>query len=191
MNWPTKHFIFAGILGATTFAAAFVLGAGIISATGVPATGGIANIFVCIFVIVIGMKIVPRFGFATLAVALVFTFAVPTLIGGPPGIHKIINGLLIGLVLDLVAAALGRTRAAYVAAGSLGAMTSIVSIYFMLVLLGLPGAAKLRPLLLPLTVMQGVMGSLAGWAAVSVFQRRLCKLEPVRRLMDDPGGDGG
>jgi hypothetical protein len=190
VNWPTKHFIFAGILGATTFGAAFVLGAGIISATGIPATGGIANIFVCVFLIIIGMKIVPRFGFATLAVGLVFTFAVPTLIGGPPGIHKIANGLLIGLVLDVVAAGFGRTRGAYVAAGALGAMTSIVSIYFMLVLLGLPGAAKLRPLLLPLTLMQGVMGALAGWAAVAIFQGRLYRLEPVRRLMDVGGTSG-
>ncbi len=183
--WKTKHFILAGILAAATFAAAFGLGAGIIMATGIPATGGIASIFAATLLIIIGMKIAPRFGFATLTVGLVFTLAIPTIIGGPPGIHKIVNGLLIGLVMDIVALLGRRTRVAYILAGSLGAMTSILSVYAALVLLRLPGVDRLRPLLPVLTILQGVMGALAGWVGIFLFEQRLKKLEAVRRIMAD------
>ncbi len=166
-----------------TFALAFLLGVGIITATGIPATGGIANIFVAVMLIVVGMQIVPKFGFATLTAALIFTYAIPTVIGGPPGVHKVLNGILIGLVADIVAVAFGRGRLAYMFAGMFGAITSILSIYAVLVILNLPGVAKLKPLLLPLTGVQAVLGLLAGLAGYALFQRRLKKLAAVQRLM--------
>ncbi|HEX8843984.1 MAG TPA: hypothetical protein VF791_05045 [Pyrinomonadaceae bacterium] len=185
-KWVIKHFIISGILAAITFALAFALGAGIILATGVPATGGIANIFVAVLVLVIGVKIVPKFGFAILTIALVFTFAIPTIIGGPPGIYKILNGLLIGLVVDIILVLGRRTRWAHILAGSFGSMISILSIYVALVILQLPGASKLAPLLLPLTAMQAVLGALAAWIGLQIFERRLSKLGSVQRLMASP-----
>jgi hypothetical protein len=182
-QWELKHFILSGILAALAFAVAFVLGTGIILATGIPATGGIANIFAAVFILIIGMKIVPKFGFATLTLGLLFTLAIPTIIGGPPGVYKIVNGILIGLVADIVTVLGRRTRWAYILAGSLGSVTSILSIYIALVILQLPGADRLAPLLLPLTLLQAVMGALGAWAGLALFERRLSKLNAVKRLM--------
>ena len=100
-KWTIRDFGLSGIFAAITFGLAFALGAGIITATGIPATGGIANIFIAVLVVLIGMQICPKFGFGTLTVGLIFTFAIPTVIGGPPGAYKVVNGLLIGLVLDV------------------------------------------------------------------------------------------
>ncbi len=184
--WEMKHFILSGILAALTFAVAFVLGAGIILATGVPATGGVANIFAAVFILTIGMKLVPKFGFATLTLGLLFTLAIPTIIGGPPGVYKVANGVLIGLVMDIILV-LGRySHWAYIVAGSLGAVISILSIYAALVLFRLPGAERLAPLLPPLTLLQAVMGALGAWAGLSLFERRLSKLSAVRRLIGMP-----
>jgi hypothetical protein len=61
-------------------------------------------------------------------------------------------------------------------------MVSIVSIYFALVAMRLPATEKLRPLLLPLTLIQGVLGMLGGWVAVVIFERRLKNLSAVKRL---------
>lgn len=185
-RWATKHFVLSGILAALTFVAAFALGSGIILATGIPATGGIANIFLAVLIVMVGAQIAPKFGFATLTVGLVFAFAIPTIIGGPPGVYKVLNGILIGLAVDLILTLGRRTRAAYVLAGSAGSMVSILSIYAALILLKLPGADRLAPLLLPLTIMQGVLGAAAAFLALQIFRRRLIHLTSVQRLMADP-----
>lgn len=184
-SWPLKYYLMAAMLAALTFALALALGAGLILATGIPATGGIANIFVSVLLMIIGVKLVPRFGFATLTITLVFLFAIPTVIGGPPGPQKLINGLLIGGCADLVLLLGHRSRWAHVVAGSLGAMISILSIYAVLVVLGLPGADKLARLLLPLTIMQAVMGAFAAWLAVNIFDKRLSHLAAVKRLAQE------
>lgn len=182
-KWEVKDFVLSGILAALTFALAFALGAGIILATGIPATGGIANIFVSVLVLIIGVQLVPKFGFGTLTIALVFTFAIPTIIGGPPGVYKILNGILIGLVADIILVLGHRKRWAHIVAGALGAVTSILSVYAALLILKLPGASKLAPLLLPLTLMQAVLGAAAAWVGLQIFERRLSKLTSVQRLM--------
>lgn len=182
-KWESKDFVISGILAALTFALAFALGAGIILATGIPATGGIANIFVSVLVLIIGVQLVPKFGFSVLTIGLVFTFAIPTIIGGPPGVYKIANGVLIGLVADTILALGRRKRWVHILAGSLGAVTSILSVYVALVLLKLPGATKLAPLLIPLTLMQAVLGGAAAWVGLQIFERRLSKLTAVQRLI--------
>lgn len=182
-GWEIKHFVMAGIFSATAFAVAFVLGAGIILATGIPATGGIANIFAAVFILIIGVKLVPKFGFATLTVGLLFTLAIPTIIGGPPGVYKIANGTLIGLVVDIVLVIGRRSRLAHIIGGSIGAVVSILSIYAALVIFRLPGVEKLAPLLLPLTILQALMGAVGAFASLLIFERRLSKLNAVKRLM--------
>lgn len=184
MDWQLKDFIVAGIFSALTFAIAFLLGSGIILATGIPATGGIANIFAAVFVMMIGIQLVRRFGFATLTLGLMFLYAIPTVIGGPPGVYKVVIGVIIGFSADLIAA-LGRYRkGSLLIAGAVGAMVSITSIYIALVVLELPGVERLEPLLLPLTVLQGMMGLLAAYAAYKVFESRLKNLDIVNRYLE-------
>jgi ABC-type thiamin/hydroxymethylpyrimidine transport system permease subunit len=183
--WPLKIYLLAAMLAALTFALAFALGIGLIVSTGIPATGGIANIFVAVTIMIIGVKLVPRFGFATLTIALVFLFAVPTVIGGPPGPQKILNGLAIGLTADIILAVGRRTRWAHIVAGSIGAVVSIVSIYLVMLAMSLPGVDRLAPLLLPLTAVQAILGALAAWLAVILYEKRLANLSAVKRLAAD------
>lgn len=182
-RWTTRVFVLAGMFAAVMFALAFALGAGIITATGIPATGGIANIFVAVFILMIAVRLVPVFGFATLTLTLLFTLAVPTVIGGPPGPQKILSGLAVGLCIDIVLAAGGRSFTAHVVAGSVGAAVSILSIYGLLLVMRLPGADRLAPLVAPLTVVQAVLGGTAAWLGCRLFDSRLEKLSAVRRLV--------
>ncbi len=182
-QWRLQEFVLSGIFAALIFATAFLLGAGIILATGIPATGGIANILAAVMVLVVGAKLVPRFWFGTLTLGLMFALAIPTLIGGPPGAFKVINGVLIGFVFDVVVVLCMRKNWGYVLAGSLAAVTSITSIYAAMVILDMPGADKLLPLLLPLTLMQAVTGAVGGWLGVQIFERRLKGLKFVRQLL--------
>ncbi len=183
-NWQIKHFIISGIFAALTFAVAFLLGTGIILATGIPATGGILNIFAAVFVVIIGLKIVPKFGFATLTLAIMFAIAIPTLIGGPPGLYKVINGVIIGLAMDIILFLGPKNKISYFLAGSIGAMISILSLYFALVLLNLPGVEKLTPLLKYLVPLQAITGFLGVWAGLSIFNKRLKNISAIQRLMN-------
>lgn len=177
-----KDFVTAGIFAAITLAVSFVLGAGIIFATGIPATGGIANIFAAVLIVFIGLNIVPKFGFATLTVGIMFALAIPTVIGGSIGIYKLLDGILIGLVFDSVTW-LGRYRPTFqIIAGALGAMVSILSIYVVMLVLGLPDVDKLQPLLVYLVPLQGVNGALGAWCGYTVFKKRLEKISAIRNL---------
>lgn len=183
MKWTTTRFVLAGVTAALTFAVAFALGAGVIIVTGIPATGGLANILVAVTFATTGALIARVPGFSTLVVTLVFTMAVPTVVGGPPGPQKIVNGLLIGLAHDLVLLILGRDRAvAYIVGGASAAMVSILSIWGTMVVLHLPGVEKLQPLVLPLTGVQAVLGAAGGYLGVRVYRGRLSNLSVVKRL---------
>jgi hypothetical protein len=182
-KWQLKHFIISGIFAAVAFAVAFTLGLGIIVATGIPATGGIANIIATTLVLIIGVKIVPRFGFSTLTLGLMFTMAIPTVTGGPPGVYKIINGILIGLTADIVLALGKRNNLSHILGGSMAAVVSILSIYAAMVILQLPAANLLRPLLPVLTIVQAVMGALGAWAGLTIFNKRLKNIRFIQQFM--------
>jgi len=180
-----RFYLLSALFAALTFVLAFILGAGIILATGIPATGGIANIFVAVFLLIIGVKMVPKFGFGTMTLGLMFLFAVPTVIGGPPGLYKIINGILIGLTADTILLVGRRTKFSFIIAGSAGAVVSILSIYYAMVILGLPGVERLTPIVWPLAGVQAILGAVAAVAATTLYEKRLSKLGPVQRLQAD------
>lgn len=184
-KWQVKHYILSGIFAALTFATAFALGAGVIIATGIPATGGFVNIFAAVFVVMIGLKIVPKFGFGILTMCIMFTLAIPTVIGGPPGLYKIVIGLLIGLTFDTVIYLGKKTSFSYILAGSLGAVVSIVSVFLSLLLLQLPGVEQLQPLMKFLVPLQAITGALGAWTGTLVFQKRLSKISAIRRLLSE------
>lgn len=182
--WQLKHFVLAGIFAALTFSVAFILGTGVILATGIPATGGIVNIFAAVLVMMIGIKIVPKFGFATLTMGIMFAIAIPTVIGGNLGIYKVFNGILIGFTFDLIVYFGKRTTISHILGGALGSIVSILTLYFALVILELPGVEKLRPLLKYLVPLQGINGALGAWVGISIFNKRLKKIAAIQRLID-------
>ncbi len=184
-NWQLKNFVFAGIAGALIFAIAFLLGSGIILATGIPATGGILNIFAAVLLMTIAVRIVPKFGFATLALAITFSIAIPTIVGGPAGAYKPIIGFLLGLTFDTIVTVMKRTTASHILGGALASAMSLTAIFFAMQILELPGVEKLQPLLTFLIPVQALNGALGAWAGNSIFRKRLQNVPAVKRLMNN------
>lgn len=183
-KWHTKDFIFAGIAGALVFAIAFILGSGIILATGIPATGGLVNIFAAVLLMTIAVRIVPKFGFATLAMTITFSIAIPTIIGGPPGAYKPVIGFLLGFTFDCIVTLMKRSTASHIIGGALASAMSLTAIFFAMQMLELPGVEKLQPLLKFLIPIQAINGALGAWAGNAIFKKRLQKLPAVKRLMN-------
>ncbi len=181
-SWRTRDFLFTGLLAAVVFAVAFLLGTGIIAATGIPATGGLGNIFAAVFLLVLGFQICPRRFYGTLTLGIMFAIAIPTTIGGPIGPLKVVNGAVIGLVFDL-AVILGRQRqAAQVLGAGMASVVSLWGVYLGLVILALPGVENLKPLLLPLSLAQFLMGVFAAFLAIRLFKDRLYAWPAVGRF---------
>ena len=153
-----------------------------ILATGIPATGGMANIFPVVFLAVLGYRICPRPFFGTLTMAIVFLLAIPTVIGGPLGPLKLVNGLIIGLVWDLIVNAGGRRNGAIIAASGVAATVSLLCVYAGLLILRLPAVEKLRPLVLPLAVVQAVLGVVAAYLALRLYDARVSRWPAVQRF---------
>jgi len=185
----SKQAAACGVFGAATFAIAFVLGTGLIMATGIPATGGLLNIFVCVAIAVVGAHAVPRFGSATLMMLVTFTLAIPTVIGGFPGVYKPMIGLAIGLVYDSVVVLGQRRHWAIYLGGGAAATTSILTIFAAMSILGLPGVDKLRPLLLALAGAQFVLGFLGAVLGRWLYESKLSRLRvfaALRKELDEP-----
>jgi hypothetical protein len=180
--WRTRDLIFVGVLASTAFATAFLLGAGVILTTGIPATGGMANIFPVVFLAVLGYRICPRPFFGTLMMSIVFLLAIPTVIGGPLGPLKLASGVIIGLVWDLVVNAGRRSFGAVLLASALAATVSLFCVYAGLVILRLPAVERLKPLLLPLAGVQAVLGTAAAYLALRVYDRRVSKWPAIQRF---------
>jgi hypothetical protein len=181
----SKQIAACGVFGAATFALAFVLGSGVILATGIPATGGLLNIFVCVAVAVVGAHSVPKVGSATIMMLVTFTLGIPTVIGGPPGIYKPLIGLAIGLTYDVIVALGGRRQWAVYVGGGAAAMTSILTIFEAMILLGLPGVEKLRPILLPLAGAQFVLGFAGAALGRWLYESKLSRLRVFVSLRED------
>lgn len=182
LKWRTRDAIFAGVVGTAAFAAAFLLGTGIILVTGIPATGGMANIFPVVFLAVLGFRISPRPLFGTVVLTIVFLLAIPTLIGGPLGPLKLINGVVIGLVWDAIVTLGRRRNGAIILASTIAAVVSLFAVYVGLVVLKLPAVAKLAPLLGPLAAVQAVLGAAASYLAIKTYEKRVAKWSSVERF---------
>ena len=95
----TNELVYLGFIGAITIALGIVLGTAL-NATGIPMLGGLANAIVTAAVLTIGVKGVQKFGSGTILWLVVSTLAIPTLSMGPPGAHKLLVGLVAGLLWD-------------------------------------------------------------------------------------------
>ncbi len=160
----------------------FITGSAVIMATGIPGTGSIVDVIIAVFIAVIGLKIVDKVGAATVLVTVSGILSIPTLINGPPGIHKILVMLIVGLTIDVILLLSERSNRGYIFAGLFVGVEIIILIYISLVLLGLPGEQQLRAILIPISLISGIMGAAGAYLGIKVYEGRLKHLSVVQSL---------
>ena len=161
---------------------AFILGSAILMATGIPASGGLANMFAAIFIAVIGFKIVDKFGAATVFFTVMGVLAIPTPIMGPPGVHKVGVMFLMGLIFDIVLFIFKRKNVGYLIGAAITGVDGAIFIYMLLVLLGLPGAGLLRPMLIPFSIIYAILGLVGAYTGLLIYDKKLKHLSVVQSL---------
>lgn len=177
MRQPTpKQCAFLGMVAGVSFVVAFGLGSILNVATGIPLLGGVLNGVLVSLLLTTGLKTVKRFPAATILWSVFGLLSIPTATLGPPGFYKVVPALVGGLVWDVfVAIARGR-RWGYLLGGLLGAVVIMLGIFSAAVLLGLPAADKLRPVLYLLVPVNGALAMVGIWLGLRIWERRLSQL---------------
>lgn len=174
MKWNTTKLIAVGGLGAVTVVLS-LFGAAINAISGIPALGGILNIFVCSMMIALCCLTIDKFGSATL-MGLIFSIcAIPVPVFGPPGfLPKVLIGIAFGSSADMIYMLLKRNKK--IAAIAIGIISSYVTL-FLIAWLGslfsIPGIHELKETLLTIPVILGggIYAAFSGYVGYLVYNK--------------------
>lgn len=180
-NWTVKRVFLTAVFAAATFAASFALGNAITMAAG-PGTSGIATIIITTVLVVICARLVETTGVFTLIVTLFTILAIPTNLFGPPGPHKVLIGLITGLVYDVVWNLGARKKFSLPIAAAIATVVSILLIFGLMTYLHYPRADYLKSVLKYIGPMYAVLGFAGGLIGNWIYDRSLSRLSVVQQL---------
>lgn len=170
-SFKTKELIFIALSGAIIFAVAFLIGAGLIAATGTPLVGGLINTLFLAALLVICLLTLRKFGTATLIMFVLSVLAIPTATFGPPGIYKIAVALFLGLFADTLLYLGKYKKGTYYLTIILGfIILPLVQLFFM-VLLNLPGVDKVKELILILIGVYAIEALIGTWLGFLMYKK--------------------
>ena len=187
MTKTWKEILSLAVMGAAAWVAAMLSGQLIVLATGVPASSAVLNGFVVPFLLAMAVRTVRHPWSITLAFSTYGVLAVPTVLLGPPGAHKVVVALLAGLAADLglrVAQARLRHTAFALAFAIWGALlAALARLAFEIDMLELPGKEQFLKVFWVLTAIFVIEAVAASLAASKLFESRKLDENPsINRL---------
>jgi len=179
--FKANELIYLGLIGAITIGTGIALGTAL-NATGVPMLGGLANAVITAAVLTIGVKGVKKCGSGTILWVVVSALAIPTLSMGPPGAHKLLVGVVAGVIWDTCLCVTRRTKWGYLVSGAIMMLVVMLGVFAVAVYFDFPAAEQLRKYLVYIVPINFVLGLTGTWLGLVVFDRRLAKLRFVQSL---------
>ena len=181
-RFTTKELVFIALMGALMFTIAFSLGAGLIAATGTPLVGGlIVNLFVAFILVLTGLT-VRKFGTFTLILLIHTVLSTPTINFGPPGVYKIIIGVSLGLLVDIILLASKYKKWAYYFSAVFAFILVGPYLLWFLILLGLPGVETLSKVIYIIVAVYAVEALIGTWLAIKVYDKKLKDTRIFRQI---------
>lgn len=180
--FKTRELVFLGVIAGLAFTLGVALGTGLTLATGVPLTGGLANAIVTSALLTIGVRGVRKFGSGTLLWLIVSALCIPTVTMGPPGAHKLLIGLVAGLVWDVLLWALRWTKLAYFVSGAVMMLTVMLGVFGLAIYFGFPAAEQLRSAIYAILPINMILGLIGTYIGLTIYDRKLAQVAFVRNL---------
>jgi len=180
----TRQYIFLGAIGAICFVISFGLGSSVVALTGIPLMGGLVHGIITGIVLTAGLKSVPKFGAAVVIWIVFSVLAIPTITLGTPGVYKVVVGIVVGLIWDIVIILFRRRDIGYILGSIIGGNSMILGTFLAAVILGLPAVEKLRSTISFLLITGIVIQFLTGWLGVLLYRKKLSGLSLFKRLAE-------
>ena len=177
-----QHLLVCGVFGAFATIAAFAIGAALLATTGIPMIGGLLNAVVVVLILLTGVRIVNRFGAAILINFIFVAVAIPTMVVGPPGPHKILIGLTAGLLIDVIISVFKRRMLGYYIGAILGSAFYPLGVYFILVYTNAPILGKYISILIPFIIWYAICGAVGTYLALYIYKKKLSDLTFIKSI---------
>jgi hypothetical protein len=181
-GFKTKELIFIAILGAIVFAFDILFITSIEALVGIPGIGVLVDTIFVVGIATIGGLVVKKFGLFTGWSIVYSALAIPTNIIGPPGIYKLLIGLILGFVADLIVFAFKYKKVGYYLSLAIANTLCMPFILFLLLKLGLPGADQLAKaiwIFIPVAFIESLIGA---WLGIRLYEKKLSKTKIVRQI---------
>lgn len=121
--------IFSSIgYGIVSFVVAFILGSALTVTTGIPLVGGLLNGILTAMVLTIGLITTQFFGAATIMWITFSLLASITTTLGPPGLYKILIGIIAGLIWDTLYNIFNKNRIGLYLGGLIGSASIMLTL---------------------------------------------------------------
>ncbi|MBI2575368.1 hypothetical protein HYV82_05785 [Candidatus Woesearchaeota archaeon] len=177
-----RQLTIAAGFGALMFAIGFAISTPIQLITGTPGTGGLVSGIILIILLVIGDRILQRFGYGTVSATTMAILSIPTVLFGAPGIYKVAVGFAGGLLWDASLLFLKRNRVGYTIAAIAAGTAILISMLLMLAALGLPGDEKMKQIFLIMWIVDAIIVVIGVQIALLLYEKKIKNLKVVRQL---------
>ncbi|MEI7868464.1 MAG: hypothetical protein WCI11_11280 [Candidatus Methylumidiphilus sp.] len=182
MNDKARLWSLSGAFGGMLYAINMTLGAGLTYATGNPGFSGLITGFTTSFVLYMLMSTTKKFGAISIAFTLYCLLAIPTVLMGPPGVYKVIVGLICGLTFDSILY-IFRYKFYSFLLGFLGyVLVMLAGTYLAYSSLNLPQLEKFKSFMFVLAAIFIIEGWIAAFLSKIAFDKRIKKLSVVKKV---------
>ena len=170
-KFKTKELVFIALMGALSFILAISLGTLLTVITGIPLMGGMILNWLIAYLFILTALVVKKFGVVTLTLFIYSVLSIPTNNFGPPGIYKLIIGISLGLLLDIILYSGKYKKWTYYFGAALGFLIVMHYLYLLLKLLEITLDHRITPFVIIFMSVYCIQGLLGAWLARLTYRR--------------------
>jgi len=173
----TKELTFIGLMSASMFVLALLLGSSLNAATGIPIASAIIGMFIQGIFVTISIFTIKKFWVGSSMYLIYGILAAPTtLLGGVPGVIKIIMAPIgMGLVLDLIINWFNYKKTGFYVAFAIMNIISMLAglaVYYFLKVPNFNQIASAMPMIIGITTVTAILGVATGFKIFSKIKNK-------------------
>ena len=178
-----KFFWLSALFGGLLLAVNLSFGAGLTYATGNPSFDMLITGLTTSFLLYVLVSMTKTFGVITITSTIYCVLSVPVVLMGPPGIYKILIGIVGGLVFDGILYFFKYKFLAFLIGITGYIITSMLGIYFAYGIFNFVQFEKFKSIAIILTGTYIVSAWISAWLTRIVWEKRISELLLVKQLM--------